>query len=139
MSAFEVLWIPVDDRAEAAALRWADDAAFAEQTTAVLSHFDSDRNAAILARLLGHGGTILLGGPGRWRRGAPRCASGLTGRWSGGGGAGEAGDARTGGLLPAAGVAPAGAAGGVRPALRGAAGARAASACEESLSGGAGR
>jgi hypothetical protein len=62
---YEELRVPVDDRAQAAAWKWADDPAYALATATVLRHFDSDRNAAILTRLLDHPVHEASGRPGK--------------------------------------------------------------------------
>jgi hypothetical protein len=87
--AYQELRIPVDDRAQAAAWKWADDPAYAMQTAAVLGHFDSERNVAILTRLLSHPAHNATGRPGKmvtWEypvRGRARAALERWGRMPG--------------------------------------------------------
>jgi hypothetical protein len=61
----EGLRVPVDDRSQAAAWKWADDPAYALPTAAILGHFDSERNVAILKRLANHPEHVASGRPGK--------------------------------------------------------------------------
>ena len=79
------LWVPLDDRMEAIAHRWADDPAYAMAVVRALSHFPSDRNAAVLARLLDDQAAVVEGvrhGKAMgWRHPAREAAATVLSQW----------------------------------------------------------